>query len=427
MTTEAAATSALTICQDSVLALWPLVYRDSDDDPDCVVVGRMETGEFVELPAIGAAAVRLLGEGVPIGVAEQRIAADHDVELDLAELAEGLIELGFVAAVSGRPVADGANLPGSHLPWLREHHVRWLFSRTAALLWLGVVVATVVTWWRQPTLFVTAGDFFWSDYVGLTVLVNTALFSVAVSVHELMHLAAARRFGAPGRISFSTRLHHLVVQTDVSGAWAVPRGKRYVVYLAGLAWDAFVVCASTLLIAYAGLEPTVDRVLAALALCVLLSMLLQAQVYMRTDLYYVLMERLRCANLFHDGLAYARHLVRRATGRHSSDPTTELSARERRAVRVYAVAMVAGSAIALSSFAVYGLPILIEGILRAIAGLLAGLTQGAALRAVDSALIIAVEGTLQVIFLVTFYRRHRFRLRRSRPAGTPPAADLDRV
>lgn len=402
------ATGLPPIDRDSVLTLWPLVYRDHDDDADVVVVGRMATGDFVELPHVGAIAVRLLGEGVPIGDAEDRIAREHDVQIDLVELGEGLVELGFVVEVSGHRVADADEpLRGSHLPWLRDSHVRPLFSVPMVVLWLGIVAATVVTWWREPSLFVTARDFYWTDYVGLAVLVNTALFSIALSIHELMHLAAARRFGAPARISFSTRLHHLVVQTDVSGVRAVSRRQRLVVYLAGLGWDVMVICICTLVIAHAGLPPLADRVLGALALCVLLSILFQVQVYMRTDLYYVLMEVLRCSNLFGDGLAFARHLLRRATGRPSTDPTTELSRRERRAVRVYAIAMAAGSVVALGTFAIYGLPILIEGVTRAATGLITGITDGPVLLAVDSALIILVEGTLQAIFLVTLYRRHR--------------------
>lgn len=404
---------------DSTLGLHPLVVRDSDDDPDAVVMGRTELGEFVELPRVAADAIELLGQGRTIGEAEAAVAAEHDVRLDLGELAEALVELGFVATVDSQPIPDLAQrLPGSHLPWLHERHVRWLFSQPVGALWLGVLIAAIVTWWQQPDLFVEASDFYWTSYVGLAVLVNTVLFSVSLSVHELMHLAAARSYGAPARISFATRLHHLVVQTDVTAIWAVPRRLRYRVYLAGILWDGFVICACTLLVAYAGLPAGVDRLLTAVTLCVLLSLLFQLQVYMRIDLYYVLMEWLRCRNLFHDGMAYAGHLLRRLAHRPSADPSAGLPARERRAVRLYAVAMAVGSVVALSGFALLGLPILVEGVVRAFTGLIDGVHTGGLLQAIDSALIIVVEGTLQVIFLVTFYRRHRHRLdRRTWRAG----------
>ncbi|GAB1509642.1 hypothetical protein [Actinophytocola sp. KF-1] len=397
------------IAQDTVVRLHELVFRDGDDSDD-VVVGRPVLGEFVELPRVGADAVRLLGDGLSVAAVETRIAHEQDVELDVAELLEALVDLGFVAAVDGEALPDPADdRPGSHLPWLRAEHVRWLFGRTATAVWLVVVAAAAVTWWRDPGLFPSAPDFYWTQYVGLAVLVGTVMFSVNLSVHELMHLAAARSYGAPARIGFSTRLHYLVVQTDVTAVWAVARTHRYRVYLAGLRWDAFVVCVCTLLSAYAGLPPLADGLLAALALTVLMSMVVQLQVYVRNDLYYVLMEWLRARNLYQDGLAYVRYLWRRRRG---PDPLAGLPARERRGVRLYAVAMAVGCTAALTSFLLFGLPILVQGI----AGAFAGLDDGP-VRALDSALIILVEGTLQGIFLVTFFRVHRHWFRRTpRPA-----------
>jgi hypothetical protein len=398
---------------DGVLTLHRLAIRGSDDDPDLAVVGRPALGEFVELPGVGADAIRLLDAGLSVAEVERRLRDELDVELDVGELAEALIDLGFVAAVGGQALPDpAAGLPGSHLSRLKPEHVRWLVRWPVFAGWLAVLGGAAVTWWRQPELVMAPSDFYWTPYVGLAVLVNTVMFSVSVSVHELLHLATARAYGAQSRISLSTRLHHLVVQTDVTAVWAAPRGARYRVYLAGLCWDSLVVATSTLLIAYAGLPPLADKLLAALALVVLLSMLMQARVYMRTDLYYVLMERLRSRRLVEDGWELVRHLGRRVRRRPTDDPTAGLPARERRAVRTYAVAMAGGVAVALTVFATYGLPILVEGVARAFTNLTGGLRDGDLLRTLDSAAIIVVEGGLQVVFLVTFYRRHRHRFRR---------------
>jgi hypothetical protein len=315
-------------------------------------------------------------------------------------------------------------LPGSHLPRLKPEHVRWLIRWPMIALWLAALAAAAVTWWQQPDLLMAPSDFYWTPYVGLAVLVNTAMFSLSLSVHELMHLATARAYGAQSRISLSTRLHHLVIQTDVTAVWAAPRTARYQVCLAGMCWDSFVVATSTLLIAYAGLPALTDRLLAALALVVLLSMLMQAQVYMRTDLYYVLMEWLRGRRLIEDGWEFVRHLARRIRHQPSHDPTADLPTRERRGVRIYAVAMAAGVAVALTTFATFGLPILIEGIVRAFSNLTGGLRHGDLLRVLDSTAIIAVEGGLQVIFLVTFYRRHRHRFRKD-PGKPRPDARIE--
>lgn len=402
----------------SVVHFRTLRIRPSDDDPNEAIVGRPEVGEFIALPTPYADAIQILDTGTPLGGAERQILAQHRVEVDLIELVKALADAGFVAGVDGRTIPDPFAPARSHLPRLTATHVRWLFGTPAKLAYAALMTVTLLTVVDQPDLLPTYRDFYWTDYVGLAVLVNTAMTSVVATIHELSHLAAARSLGAPGRISFATRLHYLVLQTDVTAVWAIPRKYRYRVYLGGMLWDVAVVCVSILLIAHASLPPLPQRLLAALVLMSVVAMVMQAQIYMRTDLYFVLLDLLRCRNLFHDGLAYAQYVLWRA--RHAiapahvavmDDPTISLPVHERRAVRIYAVAVIVGSGITLGSFAVYGIPIIVYGAATAMSAVIDGVTGGSALTAIDGALIILVEGILQAIFLVTFYRRHRRKAR----------------
>ncbi|MFC9975681.1 hypothetical protein ACFVH6_32810 [Spirillospora sp. NPDC127200] len=406
----------------------PLVVRPDDDDPDAVVVGRLRIGEFVELPAVYGDAITMMRQGLTVGDAEERITAEHEVEVDLTELVEALSELGFVRSIDGAPLPDPAEqAPRSHLARLTERNVAWLFGLPAKLLWSATIVAALVTLVLRPTLLPSYSDFFWSDYIGLTVLVNTVMMSMSISVHELMHLMAARSLGAPGRIGFGTRLHNLVVQTDVTGVWAVPRRSRYRVYLAGLAWDAFLMATLILLVAHAGLPGPAKAICQALVVTVVMTIPFQLQVYMRTDLYFVLRELLRARNLFDDGLAYAKYLrttfiakVRRRPNT-AADPTTGLSPRQRLATRVYSVFLVLGATITLTAFALFGAPIVVVTFVRAITGIADGLSGGSSLQALDSALLILIEGGIQTLFVVTFVRTHRhwFRRRRALQPSSP--------
>ncbi|MFG1945771.1 hypothetical protein [Nonomuraea sp. NPDC048826] len=413
--------SSAPVTADGLVRFHRLAVRPDDDAPDTVVVGRPELGEFVELPSVYGETIRLLDEGLPVAAVQARIAAEHLVELDVAELVDALAELGFVASVDGRELDDPADdAPRAHFSRLTRRHVGWIFGRTMKIVWLAIVAAALITLVVRPGLFPRAEHFFWGDYVGLVVLVNTAMFSVSISVHELMHLAAARSLGAPARIGFGTRLHNLVVQTDVTAVWGVPRRSRYRVYLAGMAWDVLFVAVLVLLVAHVPLPGPATALLQALALTVVLSMPFQIQVHMRTDLYYVLRDLLRCRNLFHDGLAYARYLLARSTAAlrrrrgPAEDPTAGLAPHERRATRIYTVFLVLGGTVTLTSFALYGAPILIGALARALAAIGAGLDGGSPLMAVDAALLILVEGGIQVLFVVTFIRGRRW-LRRSAP------------
>ncbi|MFG3439243.1 hypothetical protein ACGF0J_18520 [Nonomuraea sp. NPDC047897] len=418
--------TAVAVAAESRIGLHRLISRPDDDDPDVVVVGRAEIGEFVELPAVYGDAIALLREGLPVGAVERRLAAEQDVEIDVAELVEALTELGFVDSVDEQRLPDpAADAPRSHFRWLTARHVSWIFSWPLKLGWLLVVAAALVTLVTRPDLLPHYEDFFWSEYVGLTVLVNTVMVSLTLSTHEMMHLTAARSLGVPGRIGFGTRLHNLVVQTDVTAVWGVPRRSRYRVYLAGMAWDFFLMAALTLLVAHVALPSLTKALFQALVVAVLMTIPFQLQVYMRTDLYYVLRDLLRTRNLFDDGLAFARYLRARAVAwlrRRPcpvEDPTGDLAPHERRATRVYSVFLVGGATVSLTMFALFAAPIAIVALVRAIGAVADGLNGGSVLLALDSVLLILIEGAIQALFVVTFVRTHRHWFRRRRPAATP--------
>ncbi|WP_203995138.1 hypothetical protein, partial [Sphaerisporangium rufum] len=216
-------------------------------------------------------------------------------------------------------------------------------------------------------------------------------------------------------------------QTDVTGVWGVPRRRRYRVYLAGLAWDLLLIAGLTLLVGYLPLPDLAKAVLQALIVTVLLSIPFQLQVYMRTDLYYVLRDLLRAHNLFDDGLAYAAYLKDRALARlrrrpfSRPDPTAGLPPHERRATRVYSVFLIGGATISLGSLAAFGLPIAIGAVARSARAIAGGLNGGPVLPALDSALFLLIEGGIQLLFAVTFVRTHRHWFRRRGVPDRPTA------
>jgi hypothetical protein len=388
----------------------PLAIRESDDDPEVFVVGRTETGEFAELPEIGVQALRLLGAGLAVETVEERLTQAGE-RPDVAGLLHDLVDLNWVATLDGRSLPDPARPVAPQAGWLRPAHLRWLFSRPAAVCLAALIVTTAVTVVRRPGVLPGYRDFFWTDYAGVATLVNTLLFLAGAIVHEVMHLAAARSLGLPARIGLGTRLSNLALQTDVSAAWAVPRRRRYRIYLAGMAWDATAICAALLVCAYADPGAAVRHVLTAYVLVVGAAVLVQTQIYMRTDLFFVVMDLLRCGDLFHDGLRYARYLGTRVVSPlrrrpPPPNPARDLPARERRAVRIYAPLVVVGSAMALAVFAFVVLPILVATSVRGISEVAGPASGGSPLRAIDGGLLLLAEWGLQVLFLVAFYRSH---------------------
>lgn len=381
------------------------IRRDRDE----WIVGRMATRTFVALPAAGARAVELLGRGVSVAATADRLRAETGEELDVEDFVRDLAALGFVARIGDRPVPDAVPAPAS-LPWLRAGAVRFVLHPALAVLAVLLPAAAAGIMVRRPDLVPCYRDLLWSPHGSLVLVTGAVVGWVLLFAHELAHLVTARAAGVPGRMRLGTRLQFLVMQTDISGIELAPRRHRLTAYLAGIALNLSVASALVPVLALTDTATTLHRVLAAVLLLTLLPLPFQCMVFTRTDLYFVLQDVTGCRNLYGDGLAYARHRlrrllrVRRSAG--TADPSAGLPPHERRAVRLYSVVLVAGTAACLAFMAAVTLPADLTLLIRAARGL--GPGHGLA-RNADSAAVLIVLGGVNVLWLVTHWRNRRTR------------------
>ncbi|OON27787.1 MULTISPECIES: hypothetical protein [unclassified Micromonospora] len=392
-------------------------------DGDDWIVGRVDTGDFVAVPEIAAAALRLLGAGHSVDETHRRLRAERGREIDVAGFVRDLVGLGFVAAVDGRPV-PGAPVPAPTLPRLRPRHVRWLVARPVAVAVLAVTGAAAVTALLAPGVLPSHRDLLWSPHASLVLAGNAAVAWSIVLLHELAHLLTARAHGVPGRLGLGTRLQFLVAQTDVSGIWAAPRSARLTVYLAGMVVNVVVASVAVLVRAAAAPGTPVDRAAAVVLLLAVLPLPVQFLVFMRTDVYFVLQDVAGARNLYADGAAYARWWLRRATRRPGADPSLALPARERRAVRWYALLLVVGTAACLAVAATVTVPFTLALLVDAAGGLRPG---GDPVDRFDAAVTAAVLGGSWAVWGWAWWRRHGRRLharRRARRAGPQAVAGM---
>jgi putative peptide zinc metalloprotease protein len=275
------------------------VLRTRAEDDGSVVVGRADTGDFVSLPTLGALIIRELDSGARIAEVEEHLSA-QGAEIDVADFVRQLGEFGFVRAVDGVPAADAPAVRSASLPWLKACHVRWMFTWPAYAVYLLVVATAAAALIVQPRVRPRYGDIFFSGSTSLVLAGSTALFLVIVAFHEFAHLASARASGVPARISFGTRLYWLAAQTDVSGMWAASPGERLRTYLAGMGMDLVFGSALVLERAVRVAGGTLDHVIAAAVVLILIGVAGQFELFVRTDMYFVAAHLLRARNLFED-------------------------------------------------------------------------------------------------------------------------------
>ncbi|MEV4173187.1 hypothetical protein [Nonomuraea sp. NPDC049709] len=339
---------------DSVVTLHELHFGVEEDGE--WEVGRPETGQFVRLPVEGVALLELLSLGLRLAEVRERFADRFGAEPELDEFLEGIGECGFVASVDGQVLADplGPAAPRRGLTLLanvRQERVAWLVTRPMLALYLAVWVAVPVLLLADPRLLPRPSDALPFDGA----LVNAVTLGFVgwglVLLHECAHAIIARALGCTGSLSLSRRLYFLVAQTDVSGVRSAPRRRRYAVFLAGMTWDLAVMlgCLAGQLL---GLSGPAEQLARAVAYALALSVIFQFQVFMRTDMYYVLVNWLRLGNLMEDTRHWLADAVRSLVNRPPRHDMSLVPARELRIVRWYAPFYLLGSA---AAFAVLGL------------------------------------------------------------------------
>jgi putative peptide zinc metalloprotease protein len=392
---------------DTRLTLHPLLVHQ---EGDAWIVGRQETGQFVEVPAAAVTLLRALEHGESVANAESQVLTVHACKVDGLAFVRELVGLGFVSSVGGEPCGDTLTQPS--LRWLRRGHIRWLFTWPAYLVIFAFITWSVLTALLAGNLVPGYHAYFVTSWQGFNVAWGTALVAATIGIHELAHLAAARSEDVHAKIGLGTRLVFLCAQTTVSGLWGVSRKIRLRVYLAGSVSDLFTISCCLLALRAGHLDGFAGRSLQALMLVLWLGIAGQLEMYMRTDGYFVLQELLRCKNLYHDAWAYLRYAGRRtifirATPRNLDDPTLDIPAHERLPVKIYSVLMLLSTGVTLAIVALYVGPITVTLFARAFREVFHGVSVGNMLQAADGTAAIAVEGALLVLLFKTFISGHR--------------------
>jgi hypothetical protein len=207
----------------------------------------------------------------------------------------------------------------------------------------------------------------------------------------------------------------LVFETDLSQLWSIPRRMRYGPQFAGLAVDSAVLAG---LLGFelsgpaAGSLPA--RLAAALVFVIVVQMLWQCMIFLRTDLYAVLVTATGASNLWE----VKSLLLRRAAGRLGAAQRQALASADPRDVRIglwFRWVYLAGQLGVLWYFLTFFLPILITMFRWTGHGLAAGPERGEFWLVLGSS-VAAYAWTALVIVIAARQLVARLVARR-RPAG----------
>ncbi|CAM5347271.1 hypothetical protein STANM309S_03544 [Streptomyces tanashiensis] len=204
----------MNVTRSSRVTLHPLLFKEEEDS---WVVGRMDTGEFVELPHEAVTFLRELNTTSEVRSAWRSVQERHGQDIDALTFVGDLIDLGFVSAVDDRPVGAPARAPA--LPGSGRGASSAVSPRPAVACVLVLVIVGWIASALRHDLFPSYHSYFVVDSPSVSLAWNTVIYLTALGIHEFWHLAAARADNVYARIGVGTRLQFLVAQTTVSGLW----------------------------------------------------------------------------------------------------------------------------------------------------------------------------------------------------------------
>jgi len=265
-------------------------------DGDEYTIGDPITGRFIRVPAEAIQIIDLLdGERSIIDI-YAFLKEEKELDLDVLDFVKTLNKVGLVERI------DDQNINVIDYSGKQNEKIvlagKMLFNPYTNYIYIACFLGSVVIMLSQKDLFPVYRDIFIFDYVGLSILLFFIISWVMTFFHELAHYLAAYKEGIHTRFRLSLRLFWLVAEADMTGLWSAPTKKRYLPYLAGMAWDSLFLFIG-LMIQIVNISPFINRLGALLSLILLFRMAWQFLIFLRTDIYYVLANRLSTTNLHH--------------------------------------------------------------------------------------------------------------------------------
>jgi putative peptide zinc metalloprotease protein len=278
---------------------------------DSYLVGNPELNRFYQIPEIGVQVIKLLQEGLTFAEVKARL-ADGNGDIDVDDFASTLVEIGLAYVGSPRQAAD---LPMSTpTKWMQAARVvgQIVFSWPAACLCALVVAYAVLCLTRFPQDMPSLSVFYFPGHLTFSLVLLLVVRLFMVLLHELGHMLAAAKLGIDSHLGVGTRLWSIVIEADLTGVLSLPRRKRYLPLLAGMLTD--VLSISILFIAITHLLQAHARLfliqlLQALIMQTFLFMIWQLNVFLRTDLYYVMCTILAYPDLDRDARLYLQKVM----------------------------------------------------------------------------------------------------------------------
>ncbi len=315
------------------------------------VVGNLATNDFYQIPDVGARILAMLGSGETKDGIRSRLAREQTEPVDVESFIDDLHGLGLVFPEDEEPPNAPGRI-GTRDGTLRisRRVARTIVSWPLMTACTALVIYAAAQMVLDPRQRINLSAFYFEqNRTILFVLVTVASLLLAL-LHEFGHVIAAARQGIPATLGVGTRMWNIVAEAEITGVLALSKSQRYFPMLAGMLVDVLCISLLTIflrLLLNHGAGSFTRQLVQAAILSRALGVLWQFNIFVKTDIYYLLCTHFSYPDLDADARAYMGRVLHRATSGLFGTPGASRTFGSRPAVVLFSLIWILGRTFSL--------------------------------------------------------------------------------
>lgn len=343
----------MTLTNNSRLSI---VQIDIRKDKKNNIIEDMFTGEFYEMPEVCVDAINLINKGMHLGEIERLLKDKYpNEEVNILDFAEQLLGLGLIAEIDGVKVEKQQKQKEKlGFQWISPKVGKFFFNKFTYLFYFLLLIVNLFLFITKPTLFPHHMDIFVFDTMVFNVILWMLFTFFFVLIHEFGHVLSMRAHDLPTKVEIGHRLFFVVLETDMSSVWKLAPKERNVLYLAGLCFDNFLLFIALIFqLMFPDVSGIVNGLMSLAVFDIVLRMIYQCCIYVKTDLYYVFENVSGCYNLMENAQEKIRQ---RLTFLKKKSSDEVVFSDEKNTVFLFSIFYFLGIAVSIALYFIYYIP-----------------------------------------------------------------------
>lgn len=273
------------IQKESIIELKLSIQKEEEDT---FTIGSPTTRVYIRVPEDAVNIINIIDGKKSVIEVEKEYYNLYSEEVDVADFLNSLLELNLIKSINGKELYASFDKKTTIREKIFNKLGRISFSKPSIYIYTFSFFINMFFLLSNRDLIPSYKDFFVINHMGLNFLLFFTISWTSTFYHELAHFLAARKFGISTIFNVGIRYHWIVIEADMSPIWSIEKRKRYIPYLAGLFWDSIGLLLCTLVKLYINYKIILGFA-EILSLLFFYRILWQFLFFLRTDLYFVLL------------------------------------------------------------------------------------------------------------------------------------------